>query len=441
MQASLKKLSDTNVQLTLTGTPEAMAAAKTRALKLVAKDMRLPGFRQGKAPLALVEKNVSDATLQTEFLDIIVNELYGAALDEHHLRPIAQPKIKVTKFVPYETIEVEAEVEVIGEIKLPDYMKMRLAKKPVTVDTEEIDEVIANLRTRAAEKKDVDRAAKLGDQVWIDFAGKDAKTEEAIAGADGQNYALVLGSGTFIPGFEDNLVGLKANDEKTFPLTFPKDYGAKELQNRKVTFTVTISKVQEVVEPKLDDAFAATVGPFKTLAELKADIKGQMQTEKEAEAERTYADDLITQIADKSTVAIPESLIEAQIARLEQDQKQNLAYRGQTFEAYLKAEGLDEAGYRKTLRPAAELRVKVGLVMAQIAEDQKLVVTKEALAIQSELLKEKYPDAKMRAEIDKPEVQQDLASRMLSDMTITLLTKSASASDAKPAKKPAAKAA
>jgi len=258
--------------------------------------------------------------------------------------------------------------------------------------------------------------------VWIDFVGTDAKTKEPIEGGDGKNYPLTLGSKSFIPGFEEGLVGLKTNDQKTLTLTFPKDYGAKALQNRKVNFAVTVNKVQQLIEPKVDDTFAASVGPFKTVAELKADIKGQLQTEKETEAERAFTDELITTITKAATVAIPDSLIEEQIERLIRDQKQNIVYRGQTWQEFLKAEGVDEDGYRKKLRPDAELRVKAGLVLAEIAEKEKIVVTPEELQVQIQLLKDKYTDAEMQAELDKPEVRRDIASRMMSEKTIAKIT-------------------
>ncbi|HET8670184.1 MAG TPA: trigger factor, partial [Candidatus Saccharimonadales bacterium] len=348
MQVTKKNLTDTKVQLVLEADAEQLKAIKKETLEHLAQDVRLPGFRQGKAPLNLIEKNINPATLQTEFLDRAMNLLYGHAIREHGLRPVAQPSVKIKKFVPFEALEVEVEVEIIGIVKLADYQKVKLAKKTVQVTAKDVEEVIAQLKVREAEKKDVDRAAKNGDQVWIDFKGIDAKTKEAIKGADGKDYPLGLGSNTFIPGFEPELVGLKAGDEKTFVITFPKDYGVKTLQNREVEFTVKVNKVQEVVEPKVDDTFAAKVGPFKTVADLKGDIKKQLQSEKDYQTDRAYADELLTKITNDSKVAIPESLIEEQVERLAGEQKQNLMYRGQTWKEFLDNDGKTEEEYRKS---------------------------------------------------------------------------------------------
>lgn len=440
MQVTQKNLSDTTVQLNLVADAEMLQSAKTEALTTLAKSVKLQGFRQGKAPLNLVEKNVDPATLQSEFLDIAMNQLYVAALDDKKLRPVAQPKVTVKKFVPFDSLELEVEVEVVGAVKLADYKKMSVEKPAVSITAKDVEAVITNLRTRDAEKVDVTRAAKDSDEVTIDFAGVDAKTKEAINGADGKGYPLVLGSNTFIPGFEPNLIGMKPGDTKSFDITFPKDYGVSALQNRDVTFTVTVHKVKEVKEAKLDDAFAAKVGPFKTVAELKADIKKQLESEKEYQADREYSDKLILAIAEASTVAIPSVLIDEQIDRMEQEERQNLVYRGQTWQEHLEAEGVTEEEHRKNLSKDAELRVKAGLILSEIAEAEKITVTPEELEIRMQLLKGQYPDAQMQAEIEKPENRRDIVSRILSEKTIAKLKEYAA--KVKPAaKKAPAKAA
>lgn len=421
MQVSKKNLSDTKVQLVLEADADQLKAVKQEVLEHLSQDVRLPGFRKGKAPASLIEKNVNPATLQTEFLDRALNALYIAALNEHKLRPVAQPQVKIKKFVPFETLEAEVEIEVVGEITLPDYKKTKLAKKTNKVTAKEIDEVIDQLKQREAEKKDVDRPAKKGDQAWIDFKGVDAKTKEPINGADGKDYPLTLGSNTFIPGFEDELIGLKAGEEKTFTITFPKDYGVKALQSKKVTFTVTVTKVKEVVEPTVDDKFAAKVGPFKTVDDMKADIKKQLQTEKDYQTDREYTDELLTQITKAAKVAIPDTLVDEQVERLEKEQKQNVVYRGQTWQEFLEEQGKTEEEFRKSIRPDAELRVKAGLVLGEIADVEKIEVTAEELEIRIQMMKAQYPDAKMQAELEKPSARREIASRMISEKTVDKL--------------------
>lgn len=421
MQATKKNLSDTKVQLMLTADAKQLESIKTETLKHLAKDMTLPGFRKGKAPLVVVEKNANPAALQTEFLDRAMNALFVSGLEEHKLHPVAQPKVNVKKFVPFDTLELEVEIEIVGDIKLADYKKFKLSKKTTKITEKDVDEVLDQLATREAEKKDVDRAAKLGDQTWIDFAGVDAKTKVAIEGAEGKDYPLALGSKTFIPGFEDELVGAKAGDTKTFVLTFPKDYGSKALQNHKVEFTTTVTKVQEVVKPKIDDEFAAKIGPFKTVDDLKTDVRKQLETEKNYQADREFADELILKLTKESKVAVPDALINEQVDSIVDEQKRNLMYRGQTWPEFLAAQDKTEEKYRESVKTDAELRVKAGLVLAKVAEDEKVVVSPQELETRMQQLKTQYPDKQMQAEIDKPEARREILARMISEKTIDKL--------------------
>ncbi len=421
MQVTTKQLSDTKVQLTLEADADQLQKAKEQTLRAIAKDMKLPGFRPGKAPLQLVEKSANSSVLQSDFMERAMNVMYGQALDQENLRPVAQPQVTVKKFVPFTTLEIEAEVEVIGKVTLTDYKKIKKTKEAVKVTAKDVDEVIAQLQTREAEKKDVERAAKDGDQIVIDFTGVDAKTGEPIGGADGKDFPLALGSNTFIPGFEPNLIGLKAGDEKIFTITFPADYGVTTLQNRNVEFSVTTKKVQEMVKPKADDAFAAKIGPFKVVGELKDDIKKQLTAEKENQATRDHEEAILNEVSDKSKVAIPASLIEQEIARMEADERQNLAYRGQTWQEHLEAEGVTEEEHREQKREQATRRVKAGLVLAEIAEQEKIMITPEETDVRIQLLKGQYQDKAMQAELNKPENRREIASRLLTEKTIEKL--------------------
>lgn len=422
MQITSKKLAPTKVELTISADQAFMDRVKDHVLGDLSKQVNMAGFRKGHAPKALVEKNVDQATLQSQFLDHTINDLYAEALQEEKLRPVAQPQVSVTKFVPFTTLEFKAEVEVVGKITLPDYKKIKLAKKSETTTDKDVTTVLEDLRRRDSEKKEVKREAKDGDEVTIDFKGVDAKTKEAIEGASGNDYPLVLGSGAFIPGFEPEIVGLKAGEEKTFDVTFPKDYGAAELQGKKVSFTVTAKAVKELQLPKLDDAFAATVGPFKSLAELKTDVKKQLQTEKDNQAQRAFENELLATIAEKATADIPSALIEDEIDRMEAEERRNLVYRGQTWEEHLKLEGKDDKQHREGLRESAEARVKTGLVLGEVAEAEKIDVSKAELDTRISELKRQYTDPQMQAELDKPENRREIGARLITEKTIGKLS-------------------
>lgn len=416
-----KTVDNTQATITIVAHEADLSPLKQHVLQHFQNRVKVPGFREGKVPLAMVEKNIDQAAFQSEFLEEAISQMYPQAVQDTNLRPVGRPEVELKKFVPFTELEFDVKVEVIGEIRLGDYKKLKATQSKVEITAEDVKGVLKSLQTRMAEKKDVNRAAKDGDQVWIDFRGVDVKGQP-VQGADGKDYPLVLGSNTFIPGFEPALIGLKADEQKTFDVTFPKDYQVKALANKKVTFTASVTKVQEVVEPKVDDDFAAKVGPFKTVAELKADIKKQLKIERDNQAKREFENDLVKQLSDKSTVEIPKTLLEEQIDRIENEEKQNLAYRGQTWEEHLKEEGVTAEEHREQKREAAEQRVKMGLILSAVAEAEDLTVTPEELEIRLQILKAQYQDQQMQSELDKPEARQDVASRILTEKTLAALT-------------------
>lgn len=427
MHIQTKQLSETRIQLTITADADLLAEIKQQVVRRIGQGMKLAGFRMGKVPPALAEKYADPATLQTGFLDVATNKLYADAVAREKLHPVSRPEVSLKKFVPFNELVIEVVMDVLGIVKLPDYSKFKLAKKPVAVTGKDVADVIDALRTRAADKKTVKRSAADGDEVWIDFVGTDAMSGEAIQGADGKAYPLLLGSNTFIPGFETNLVGVEPGATKTFTLTFPKDYGVKALQNRKVTFKTTVTKVNQVIKPKVDDDFAKKAGPFKSLIELKADIAKQLTSERESEAEREQEQALLEKIVEASKVPIPKVLADEEIERMELEERQNLAYRGQTWQEHLAEEGVNDEEHREQKRPQAENRVKAGLVLSEIAEREKITVSPEELEIRMQLLKGQYQDKQMQAELDKPESQREILSRMVTEKTIAKLKMYASA--------------
>lgn len=425
MQVTKTVKSTTEVVLEISASEADLAPIKRHVLSHFAGRVKVPGFRAGKAPLNMIEKHVNQQAVLDEFMEHALNELYGRALEHEKVRPAADPKVELKKFVPYTDFSFTAEVSVIGPITVPDYKKIKLAKPAINVTAKDVSEVIDSLKSRVAQRLEVSRPAKKGDETLIDFEGRDTK-DQPVAGAEGKQYPLLLGSNTFIPGFEEHLLGKKAGEVTEFTIAFPKDYGISALQGKKVTFKVTIHKVTELQEPKLDDKFAAEVGPFKSMAELKSDIKKQLATEKKEQAERQYQDDLVRSLVAKTKVDIPDVLIDEQLLRMEENEKRNLTYKGQTWQEHLDSEGLSEQQHRDRHRPEAIERIKGGLVLSEIASREDLKVTPDELEIRVQLLKGQYQDPTMRAELDKPENRRDVASRLLTEKTLERLTEFAS---------------
>ena len=417
----LKKLSETKAKLTIVATEEDLSPIKSRVTDKLAKDVKIAGFRKGKAPKKLVEKNVDQQALQSEFLDEALTIFYYQAAKNAKIRPVAKPEVTIKKFVPFTTLEFEAEVDAVMDIKLADYKSIKLPKPKAEVSAKDIADVVNRLKIQVAKKKEVDRPAKKSDEVWIDFKGVDEQGKP-VAGADGKDYPLVLGSKTFIPGFEENIAGLKKGDEKNFEVTFPKDYGVKALQGKKVKFTVNIKKVNEVIEPELNDSFAPKVGPFTTLKDLKADIKRQLEIERQKEINRQYANTLVEKITDGSKLALPEAMIEHQAQHNLNGLKRNLTYRGQTYEEFLAGEKTTAEKYEKeVVRPEAERQVKASLILAEIADNEDIIVTPKELEVRIQILKGQYKDPQMQAELDKPESHRDIESRLLTEKVLAKL--------------------
>ncbi|MEK9196240.1 MAG: trigger factor, partial [Patescibacteria group bacterium] len=347
-----------------------------------------------------------------------INQLYIEAVKSQAVDPVAQPTIEIKKIVPYDVLEFEAQIDTLGAVKVGKYKKLAVKKDVIKITEKEIGEVTKSLQVQQSEKKDVDRVAKNDDQVWIDFSGKDAKGDP-VSGADGKDYPIILGSKTFIPGFEENVEGLKAGEEKTFTIPFPKDYGVKALAGRKVTFTVTVKKVQEVILPKLDDELASKAGPFKTVDELKSNIEINLKQEREAQAERKYESDLMDKIYTTSKVEIPDVLISQQIKYEIDDLKKNLTYRGQTYAEFLTAEGTTEEKYEKeVVRPKSEKNIGFSILLSEIAKTEDIQIESTELESQINLMKAQYQDPAMQEQLNQPEARRDIASRMLTQKTL-----------------------
>jgi trigger factor len=421
MRLRVERPTETQANIVVAAEIEELDKIKHRVLKKLAPRVKLAGFRAGKAPIELIEKNVDQQLFQSEFIDDAINTLYIAALKDERLRPVGQPKVEITKFVPFTVLEAKYELPVVGKVKLPDYKKYTSKRAEVKVGKKDVDEVISNLQLRAAVKKEVDRAAKNSDEAWIDFSGVDSK-KKAIKGADGKDYPLALGSGTFIPGFEDNVIGMKPGETKDFVVTFPKDYGVTDLQNAKVTFTVKLNKVMEVTKPELDDKFAASVGPFKTVEELKSDVKKQLEHEQKHKVERDFEAALVNELADKTKVAIPETLIEEQEQLIFQEVRQNVVQRGMTYEEFLKNQGKTEEEYKKVeVTPEALRRVKAGLLLGEIGDIEGIDVSAEELEARIQQLKGQYQDKQMQAQLDQPDSRREINARLRTEKVITYL--------------------
>lgn len=422
MKTSVKNLSETKVVLTITVTPDELKAAELVALTKIAKDLKVPGFRKGKVPANVVAKHADPQLVGQQTLEDALSKAVADAFAAEKLQALDRPEVEVKKYVPGKELEFTAEVEVMPKIKLGDYKKLK-AKAQVEKPTQkDIDDLIVRMQENFAEKKEVKRSAKKGDDVVIDFVGK--KDGVAFEGGAAEDFSLGLGAGQFIPGFEEGVEGHKAGESFDLDLTFPKDYHAKDLKGAKVVFTVTLKSVNEKVLPKVDEEFAAKCGPFTSVEELKKDIMTQMTEQREREANDKLKDALVKELVEKSTVPVPEVLLKDQERSIEQDFVQNLTYQGMTLDSYLEVNKFKtkEEWLDKEVQPAAEARVKAGLVLAELNKELKIDASTKELEDHINLYKQQYANNKEAlAQFDQPEVQRDIANRLLTEKTVTQL--------------------
>lgn len=422
MKTSVKNLSDTKVVLTITVTPDELKAAELVALTKIAKEIKVPGFRKGKVPANVVAKHADPQLIGQQTLEDALSKAVADAFTAEKLQALDRPEVEVKKYVPGKELEFTAEVEVMPKIKLGDYKKLKAKLKVETPSDKDIDDLIVRMQENFAEKKEVKRVAKKGDDVVIDFIGK--KDDVAFDGGTAEDFTLTLGGGQFIPGFEEGVEGHKAGETFDLDLAFPKDYHSKDLKGAKVVFTVTLKSVNEKALPKVDEAFAAKCGPFTSVEELRKDILTQMTDQREREAGDKLKDALVKELVEKSTVPVPEVLLKDQERSIEQDFMQNLMYQGLNLDSYLEANGFatKEAWLDKEVQPAAEARVKAGLVLAELNKELKIDASTKELEDHINLYKQQYANNKEAlAQFDQPEVQRDIANRLLTEKTVEKL--------------------
>ena len=422
MKTTVKRLSDTRVLVTVSlGEPE-LEAAEQVALKKIAKKIKIDGFRQGKAPVAVVAKHANPNDIAQESLENALSKAVAEAFIDNDIQALERPTVEVQKFVPKNVLEFTAEADVLPTITLGDYKKLKATKPTVSVLAKDVDEVLERIQKGLAIKEETNAEAAMGDEVVIDFVGK--QNDEPFDGGTGNEYPLVLGSGSFIPGFEEALVGHKAGEKFDIPLTFPKEYHAKNLAGKKVVFETTIKKVHAVTLPTLNDEFAAKAGPYTSVTDLKKDIKAEITAQREREALDTLKDDLVKQLVEKSKVAAPSVLVDDQVASLEQDMMQNLMYQGMSLDQYLESKEFSDrdAWLKKEVRPAAELRVKSGLVLSELSKVEKIEATADELAERINVFREQYANnLEMAKRFEEPEAQREIANRLLTEKTVDRL--------------------
>lgn len=391
---------------------------KIRALNKLKNGVKIPGFRPNKAPIELVEKYLDQSTLQNEVINEAFSYFYPIAVNDLKIRIVSDPKITISKFVPFSEVEFKIDVYIIGEIKLKDYKNIKIDLKKEKVSEKELKDAINEILKRGTKYQEVNRVSKLNDQLNIDFTGTDPKNNQIINEATSKNFDLVLGSKTFIPGFEEKLVGLKKDQSKKFEITFPKDYHVDDFKSKKVNFDVKVNSVKEPSVAKLDLDFVKSYGPFKTVDEFKKELKKQLQIEKDNLYNRQLEEHLLNKLSEKIDVKLPETMLENEFNIMKDEDRQKVVARGQTWQEYLKSINDSEESYDHKLKDFAVLRIKSGLAIGEIAKKEKIEVSEEEINNYLEDLRKYYQDPKTIDEINDPKNRSAFKAQLLSSKTI-----------------------
>lgn len=427
----IEKKETNQVELTISVDKEEFDKAMNQAYRKNVGKMNVPGFRKGKAPRKIIEKMYGEGVFFEDAVNACYPAAYDAAVAEAKIEPVDHPEVTVDELSP-EGFTFKALVTVKPEVKISDYKGLIVEKSRVSVTEKDVKEELNRMADRNARLETVDRPVKDGDTVTLDFEG--FVDGVAFEGGKGENYTLGIGSGMFIPGFEEQIVGKKAEEPFDVNVTFPEQYQAAELAGKPAVFKCLVHEVKETQKPALDDEFAKDVSEFDTLDELKADLKVKIKENKERAAEDEYDEKLIDAMLEHFEAEIPEVMFEAQIDRIVEDFGYKLSMQGMGLDTYLQMNDMPMESFRKLFREQAEKQVKVRLALEAIAAQENLEVSEEELDKEFASLAEQnnLPADRVKQLLPAESLRGDL----LTQKAVELIKSAAK----KPAKKAAKKA-
>lgn len=360
--------------LKITAPAAEVNAGYKKAVQKIADQANIPGFRKGKAPRAIIEMHYGKEAVKQEAFEIVANKAYSEALNQEKLIPVSDPKVEESTFEEGKDMELTIKVTLKPEPELGEYKGLHVEKKEVEVTDEQVDAQIKDMMGRDAKMVVAEEGAVIekGDFAIIDFAG--TVDGEPFSGGEGKGYPLEVGSNSFIPGFEDQLVGLSKGDSTDVEVTFPGDYFVKDLAGKEAIFKVNIQDVKRKELPELNDEYVASKTEFKTVEDLRANYKERMQKAAEANAKAEYEHELIDLAVANAKFSVPEIMIEDKISQMVEEMKMSLESRKMSLDMYMQYTGLDMAKIRENQRPVAEENVKTDLVLDAIAKAEDIQV-------------------------------------------------------------------
>ena len=417
MLKSSKKVDTNRYELEITIDKEQFADAVMKAYRKAAKNINVPGFRKGKAPKNIIEKMYGESVFYEDALDILYPEAVEGAIKEADLKFVDDKIDFDLVSIGKEGVEFKVKITVYPEVTVADYKGIAVEKNAVSVTAKEVEEEINRLAERNARMVNVeDRAAEMGDTAVIDFEG--FVDGVAFDGGKGEAFSLGLGSGQFIPGFEEQVAGHNIGEEFDVNVTFPEEYQAEELAGKAAVFKVKLHEIKKRDVPAIDDEFAKDVSEFDTIDELKKDLKAKALERKKKAAEEQVENDIVDKIVEGMSAEIPEAMINNRVKQMVQDFAYRLQMQGMNLETYIKYTGANMEEFEKTFRPQAEKQVKMRLALEKIVELENIVPTEEEVNAQIEKMANDYGVTveQVKNAVPAEEIAKDLAVNKAIDL-------------------------
>ena len=390
MKSNNKKLENAIIEVAVAFDKEEWNESQKKALNKLARKVKIDGFRQGKAPISVVKARIGKGKILEEATDMILQANFAKVLEEAKVEPIAQPALSIDK-LDEEELQVKILVPVEPEVELGEYKGLEIKKTRVTVTKKEIEEQLANYQSQFAELsvKEDGKVAK-GDTAVIDFEG--FIDGVAFEGGSGENYPLEIGSGAFVPGFEDQLIGMGIDKEEEITIKFPDDYGAVDLAGKEAVFKVTIHEIKEKHLPEIDDELAKDVNidGVETLDQLKDHIKANIKARKENENEQKFMNDIYQTLIKNSKIENSDALIKQEQEMILKEIEQNLQSQGLNFDIYKQFTGKDISDILEDIKPQAEERFKINAIVKAIIKEEELVASDEELEAELQSIADYY---------------------------------------------------
>lgn len=389
MNVKVEKKENSVVEIEFTMDKEQFNVELDKAFKQNAKKFKVPGFRNGMVPRAVVEKTYGEAVLYEYVIENTVDDAYRTAVVENQLEIVSRPELDIKQIGKDKDFIFVVKVCVKPEAKVTDYKGIEVKKVSTRVTKKEVEEELERVREKNARIVTVeDRELKEGDISVIDFEG--FVDGVAFEGGKGENFELTIGSGQFIPGFEDQMVGMKINEERDVNVKFPEEYHAENLAGKDATFKVKLHEIKEKILPELDDEFAKDVSEFDTLEDYKKELNKKVKERKENQAKAEKEQEAIEKFIEKVEVVIPDGMIDEEVEKMVEEMNANLSYQGLNIDQYLQYMGISLEDYKKEMRGQAEKRIKLNLGLEAIAKEEKVEVSDEEIDTKIKELSAQY---------------------------------------------------